>query len=49
VQRRARAEYRNRETDGRDYRKAKARALRAVYEINRRAIRPSARQFDGLM
>lgn len=49
VQRRARAEYRNRETDGREYRKAKARALRAVYEINRRAIRPSARQFDGLM
>jgi len=49
VQRRARAEYRNRETDGKEYRKAKARALRAVYEINRRAIRPSARQFDGLM
>ena len=49
VQRRARAEYRNRETDGKAYRKAKARALRAVYEINRRAIRPSARQFDGLM
>jgi anaerobic magnesium-protoporphyrin IX monomethyl ester cyclase len=31
------------------YRRAKARALRAVYEINRRPIREAARQFDGLM
>jgi anaerobic magnesium-protoporphyrin IX monomethyl ester cyclase len=47
--RNARAEYRNTETGSRDYRRAKARALQAVYEINRREIRSTARQFDGLM
>jgi anaerobic magnesium-protoporphyrin IX monomethyl ester cyclase len=37
--------------DGRSasYRRAKARVLRAVYEINRKPLRGSARQFDGLM
>lgn len=49
VARKARAEYHNRETGGRPYRRAKARALQAVYEINRREIRSIARQFDGLM
>lgn len=49
VARKARAEYHNRETGGRPYRRAKARALQAVYEINRREIRSTARQFDGLM
>jgi anaerobic magnesium-protoporphyrin IX monomethyl ester cyclase len=34
---------------GRAYRKAKSRVLRAVYAINRRRIRSSAREFDGLM
>jgi radical SAM superfamily enzyme YgiQ (UPF0313 family) len=31
------------------YRRAKARALAVVYEINRKRLRTSARQFDGLM
>ncbi len=31
------------------YRRAKARVLRAVYEINRKKVRVSARAFDGLM
>jgi radical SAM superfamily enzyme YgiQ (UPF0313 family) len=31
------------------YRRARARVLDAVYAINRRTIRPSAREFDGLM
>jgi hypothetical protein len=31
------------------YRRAKARVLRAVYEINRRPLRAMARAFDGLM
>jgi len=47
--RRARAEYSEKGTHGRAYRQAKARVLRAVYDINRRAIRSSARAFDGLM
>lgn len=47
--RRARAEYRNPAMAGRAYRRAKARALAAVYEINRRRLRDAARQFDGLM
>lgn len=45
----ARAAYRNGADGDPAYRRAKARALRAVYEINCRAIRVSARQFDGLM
>ncbi|RVU17185.1 B12-binding domain-containing radical SAM protein [Methylobacterium oryzihabitans] len=47
--RRARAEYRNPAMAGRGYRHAKARALAAVYGINRRPLRDAARQFDGLM
>lgn len=45
----ARARYVNHEGRGVAYRAAKARVLRAVYAINRRQIRSSARQFDGLM
>ncbi len=48
-ERQARAEYRNPAMAHRGYRRAKARALAAVYEINRRRLRDSARQFDGLM
>lgn len=47
--RRARAIYTDPEKGDRAYRKAKARALQAVYEINRRPVRSAARQFDGLM
>ena len=32
-----------------DYHRALARALRAVYQINRQALRPEAAAFDGLM
>lgn len=46
---RARASYRYHQHLGRNYRRAKARALAAVYEINRRPLRDTARQFDGLM
>jgi anaerobic magnesium-protoporphyrin IX monomethyl ester cyclase len=49
VHRRALADYLNREGRDRAYRRAKARALSAVYEINRQPVRTSARQFDGLM
>lgn len=41
--------YQNPEGSSLSYRRAKARALRAVFEINRRPLRPAARQFDGLM
>ena len=41
--------YKNSETGGLAYRRAKARLIRAVFEINRREIRKSARAFDGLM
>lgn len=47
--RRARASYRYKEHRSREYRKAKARALAAVFAINRRQLRGAARQFDGLM
>ncbi len=47
--RNGRLAYVNRETGTRSYRKAKARVLRAVHEINRREVRRSARAFDGLM
>lgn len=43
------ARYRRRLSRDRAYRRAKARVLRCVHEINRRPIRDSARQFDGLM
>jgi anaerobic magnesium-protoporphyrin IX monomethyl ester cyclase len=43
------ARYRRRINQDRAYRRAKTRVLRCVHEINRRPIRDSARQFDGLM
>ncbi len=49
VEQRARAEYRHRAIETASYRREKSRALRAVYEINRRPLRAAARQFDGLM
>jgi anaerobic magnesium-protoporphyrin IX monomethyl ester cyclase len=47
--RKAKADYLNLETNCRAYRRAKRRALAAVYAINRKPIRSAARQFDGLM
>lgn len=47
--RKGRAEYVNRDGGSAAYRRAKARALRAVYEINRQPLRAAARQFDGVM
>ncbi len=48
VHRRALADYFNWEGRDRAYRRAKANAHSAVFEINRRPVRTSARQFDGL-
>lgn len=47
--RHARSGYDRLRASSRAYRSAKLRVLRAVYEINRRKIRSSAREFDGLM
>ncbi|HKK31268.1 MAG TPA: radical SAM protein [Alphaproteobacteria bacterium] len=47
--RHARAKYINKETEGLTYRRAKARALRAVAAINRKEVRRAARAFDGMM
>lgn len=47
--RNARVDYRNESSAGREYRRAKARVLRAVYRINSRPVRRSAEAFDGLM
>jgi len=47
--RRARVDYRRAEARTREYRKAKAQALGLVFQINRRQLRDTARQFDGLM
>jgi radical SAM superfamily enzyme YgiQ (UPF0313 family) len=44
-----RARYANQSTEGVDYRRAKAKVLRAVFAINRRKLRPHAQMFDGLM
>lgn len=46
---RAQFRYRRLKPFGRDYRRSKARVLSIVHEINRRPLRDSARQFDGLM
>ncbi len=46
---RAKFRYRRRQPFGRDYRRSKARVLAIVHEINKRPLRDSARQFDGLM
>jgi anaerobic magnesium-protoporphyrin IX monomethyl ester cyclase len=45
----ARAEYIYRRTDHRAYSRELRKVLRTVHEINRRPIRPAARQFDGVM
>jgi len=45
----AKASYRNPFTEDRAYRREKSRALGSVYRINKRPVRSSARQFDGLM
>lgn len=47
--RRARASYRPVEARTAAYRKAKARALDLVFQINRQKLRETAQQFDGLM
>jgi hypothetical protein len=46
--RRGRARYKTRAVD-RSYRRAKARALATVHEINRKSLRETSRKFDGLM
>lgn len=46
---RAKMEYRNRTIETKGYRLHKSRALASVYRINKRPVRSSARQFDGLM
>lgn len=48
-ERRGRVRYVNADTCSAVYRRAKAEVLLAVYAINRRTIRSSARAFDGLM
>lgn len=45
----ARTRYWQTTGEGRAYRRAKARVLRAVFAVNRRQIRSTAREFDGLM
>lgn len=45
----ARTQYVNEGTENREYRRQKRRVLAAVYAINRKVVRSSARQFDGLM
>lgn len=47
--RRARVDFRTTEAQTPAYRRAKARALAVVYQINSRQLRDTARQFDGLM
>ena len=47
--RRARVDYRLTAAHTLAYRRAKARALEVVYQINSRQLRDTARQFDGLM
>lgn len=49
IARDAKGRYVNAETASKQYRRAKARVLRAVYAINRRPLRPGAEAFDGLM
>lgn len=46
---RARSEYRYITPPDRAYRRAKARALSVVHQINRQPLSDAARQFDGLM
>jgi radical SAM superfamily enzyme YgiQ (UPF0313 family) len=44
-----RARYVNQSTEGVEYRRAKAKVLRAVFAINRRKLRLDAQMFDGMM
>jgi anaerobic magnesium-protoporphyrin IX monomethyl ester cyclase len=44
-----RTDYVNRLSESGEYRRAKAKVLHAVYAINRRAIKPDAQMFDGMM
>lgn len=46
---RAQFRYRRLRPFGKEYRRSKARVLSIVHEINKRPLRDSARQFDGLM
>lgn len=46
---RARSEYRYASAPDRSYRRAKARALAIVHQLNSRPLSNAARQFDGLM
>lgn len=46
---RAKMEYRNHAHETKAYRQHKRRALAAVYRINKRPVKSSAQQFDGLM
>jgi len=48
-QRHAKALFVNADTEGRAYRRAKARLSAAVYAINRRKVRVAATAFDGMM
>ena len=48
-QRQAAARYVNSATTGSEYRRAKARVLALVHQINRREVRRTAQAFDGLM
>jgi anaerobic magnesium-protoporphyrin IX monomethyl ester cyclase len=48
-QQNAMARHVNVATTGADYRRAKARVLAAVFEINRQPVRRSAQMFDGIM
>jgi radical SAM superfamily enzyme YgiQ (UPF0313 family) len=45
----ARGHYRYTPASARAYRRAKARVLDAIHEINRRPLRPGVEMFDGLM
>jgi radical SAM superfamily enzyme YgiQ (UPF0313 family) len=47
--RRAKVKYSTAQGDDRAYQRAKSRALKVVHQINRRELRISARQFDGIM
>jgi hypothetical protein len=47
--RHARTLYWNKASESFAYRRAKARVLRAVFAVNRKQIRSTAREFDGLM
>jgi tRNA A37 methylthiotransferase MiaB len=47
--RRAKVQYRTAQGKDRAYQRAKSRALDVVHQINRRELRISARQFDGIM